>query len=868
MARIRLEEALALGLIPPDQVSALMARYPAVGRSQTFGSPLFIRPSSGSGALQRNLFSFGSSGGGQTPRFGLGALLQGLGLSPAPSAVTSPGQVPVGAASRRREDLTPEQQMEVYRQMERAGALPRPTAAPTIVPQAATRSAQVPPQVAQQIRQAAGPEQDVQQALSAARKALGITKDVMDDQSLLRQVVDPMLGIERAFPTPSPALAAEVEMGGAPPSDIFNPNLIGGGGAGAFRPFTPNVGQTALEGGAVAPPGFDPATATPFEISPEVLSGVSGGAEVAAGVGAGVNAGADLGMGIGATLPAAGEVAGQSIAPWLSGAGAALGLGTGIFNLVQGNLRSGIPSTVGTLTSLALASNPATAGFAWIPGVLAGASGMGSLFGPEDQAINQAREHQSILKGFGIAFPQRLEGAKALQMLSPTATPDELLQASDAIRTGLLASGGISQFVSTGGGREKNIPGVDTSFYDRPIEVGGHSLPVGTVLMLQNVANAIRVQDALFKRGSPLGSPNRGYDRPLLTPHELAAISPHAGVDTSLVVGGNQLITSQTPGGGEESTVFQPSPHAQRVESILQPGATEEQLTAFFRELNPNFDQTPLAAILQATPQVPGQTSPAALPPPPGVSPAPPAGQAPTMSQEETTGAALSRPPSMQTGGLVPRTGTYTLHQGEMVLPTGQMGQDVTPSEPAQEMYAYLAVDSGGVKWAKKNPDADKYWRLAFTPQEARAALLDGDQAEIPVVVPRSVTHLPGRRMVAAVEAARQAQHQDPVRTLWDFLSPAVATAPPLFNALSGEAVTPQETFESLLGKNPAQLDRWSRMQRGVPSVREGQMPLTEQDVRGGQIADSIVPLEPSRFNRPSRMPMARPAPMSVGVGL
>ena len=110
MARIRLEEALALGLIPPDQVSALMQRFPAVGRSQMFGSPLFIRPSTGAGALQRNLFGFGSGGGYQTPRFGLGALLQGLGLSPAPSAVTSPGQVPVRAAARRRDELTPEQQ--------------------------------------------------------------------------------------------------------------------------------------------------------------------------------------------------------------------------------------------------------------------------------------------------------------------------------------------------------------------------------------------------------------------------------------------------------------------------------------------------------------------------------------------------------------------------------------------------------------------------------------------------------------------------------------------------------------------------------------------------------------------------------------
>ena len=117
MARIRLEEALALGLIPPDQMGALMERFPAVGRSQVFGSPLFIRPSTSSGALQRGLVGFGPQTGFRLPRFGLGPLLQGLGLSPAPSAVTSPGQIPVGAASRRREDFTPEQQLLLYQQM-------------------------------------------------------------------------------------------------------------------------------------------------------------------------------------------------------------------------------------------------------------------------------------------------------------------------------------------------------------------------------------------------------------------------------------------------------------------------------------------------------------------------------------------------------------------------------------------------------------------------------------------------------------------------------------------------------------------------------------------------------------------------------
>lgn len=191
---------------------------------------------------------------------------------------------------------------------------------------------------------------------------------------------------------------------------------------------------------------------------------------------------------------------------------------------------------------------------------------------------------------------------------------------------------------------------------------------------------------------------------------------------------------------------------------------------------------------------------------------------------------------SFQSGGIVPQTGTYQLHEGETVVPTGQEGQ-APPADLAQELHAYLAVDSGGIQWAKKNPDATKYWRLAFTPQEGRAALLEGIPAELPVVVPRAVTQLPGRRMVAAVEGARRAQHQDPIRTLGDFLSPAVSAAPPLFNELG-----------------------------------QGQEDLREPEGLPGQpgIRDTIVPLIPGGLNRPSPMPMA-PTPgrrESVGVGV
>ena len=98
MALIRLEEAIDLGLVPPEA----MKHFPAVGRSRLFGSPLTLnlrqfRP--GTGPLERGLGrGFEPRGPGIAGvRFGLGPLRQGLGLSPSRSAVTAPSVVPGGA---------------------------------------------------------------------------------------------------------------------------------------------------------------------------------------------------------------------------------------------------------------------------------------------------------------------------------------------------------------------------------------------------------------------------------------------------------------------------------------------------------------------------------------------------------------------------------------------------------------------------------------------------------------------------------------------------------------------------------------------------------------------------------------------------
>mgnify|MGYP001610452245 CR=1 FL=1 len=104
MALIPITEAAKLGLLPRE----FEEFFPGIARSSLFGSPLTLnlrqfRP--GAGPLERGVGRFGFQHG--VPgiagvRFGLGPLLQGLGLSPGPSAVTAPGVVPGGRAQAGR----------------------------------------------------------------------------------------------------------------------------------------------------------------------------------------------------------------------------------------------------------------------------------------------------------------------------------------------------------------------------------------------------------------------------------------------------------------------------------------------------------------------------------------------------------------------------------------------------------------------------------------------------------------------------------------------------------------------------------------------------------------------------------------------
>lgn len=168
--------------------------------------------------------------------------------------------------------------------------------------------------------------------LGLLKTAAGLGKEALDAQNFLTK----MFGGEA--PSGSFARSPEVESAyqayrGGERADM-GPLAGGAGGAGAFA-LSPEI-VSGASGGAAAPAGFNAATAAPFQISPDILSGVSGGAAVggAGAVPAGVASGLDIAYGgTGGAVAAAGGAAGSLagalpllafVAPALSMAGGAL----------------------------------------------------------------------------------------------------------------------------------------------------------------------------------------------------------------------------------------------------------------------------------------------------------------------------------------------------------------------------------------------------------------------------------------------------------------------------------------------------------------------------------------------------------------
>ena len=309
-----------------------------------------------------------------------------------------------------------------------AGALPMSLPRPSVSPQAA-----------QQIQQAGS----VEEAIQTARTVLGISKQVMNDESLLRQIVDPIWTepppVSFGGATTSEAQAAfEAQRAGerapfAPDPVVAGAELAAENALRAAQgapPFTETFQDPRFPGMEFPTPG--PVEGIPTTPLPQVPAEVAQGADIAMGGPAtlgvtGLDTLTALGWtadsinavgGVEAALaasgpaieagvelaPVAAEIPGvladisatlKDFAPALTAAGAMVGLASGAYKIAQGQLAAGVPSTAGSVISLAMLAIPGLQPFAWIPAVLGGAGGfLGGLFDKPDvpHEVREARE--------------------------------------------------------------------------------------------------------------------------------------------------------------------------------------------------------------------------------------------------------------------------------------------------------------------------------------------------------------------------------------------------------------------------------------------------------------------------------------------
>lgn len=421
MALIRLEEAIDLGLVP----QSAMSRFPAVGRSQLFGSPLQLsfgslrgyRP--GGGPLERGV-RFPSRFGIAPVRFGLGPLMAGLGLSPAASAVGAPGAVPVGRTpmGRRR---TEEEQALIEEMMRRSGALP--TARPTTIPstQQDAQVAQVRALAEQMRNRGTGPDQ----VLGEVQRALNFAKSIADPATLAGQIV-----MEAFSGQPSVSLGSDVAL------QAQRAGERGPFGATSVVPEGLTVADVQTLEGVLGPLSARELAL----LTPEDVGQLAGLARTISGT-AGTGTPSAEGTGGTASLPT------PTPSDLLSTFNAVLALR-------QGNLQGGlVPLTTTGLSLLnrsGLARNLPLAGAASLGAGLAGA---GQSFASDNVGQGVAQVAQTGLGA--LANPGQASFVPGLASLSATAVPGStgtgLAAGAAAAEGGTAAAGGAGAGAAAGG---------------------------------------------------------------------------------------------------------------------------------------------------------------------------------------------------------------------------------------------------------------------------------------------------------------------------------------------------------------------------------------------------------------------------------
>ena len=730
MALLRLEEAIDLGLIPMSAAG----RFPPLARSQLFGSPMqlrfprFSRP--GTGPLERGVGRFGLQhmGPAISPvRFGLGPLMAGLGLSPSQSAMLAPGAVPVGRAAARGggaeadlRTLLGRGDVETIRQLVAQGAVDPRLVPPGILAVAGGGGP------GRRVAPAAGGDggpSEVAQAISATRQALAASKFL---EPILRAPTgsfarDP--GSEAAFQAQrrgerEPFTATGIEAGALGPF-VLSPEVVSG-----------------ASGGMAVPAGFDPSQAVPFEVSPEILSGASGGAGA-------------LGAGLGPATYGA-QIAAEGGAQGLRTLGA-----TGAGAAESGGLTSGLGQLIGPALSAAQIGMSASQG----DPVGAGAGALNLGLG---------------LAGLGYLAPAVAALAGAFKTSVLRSPPEshaarEFKEVGEAIQNAM--SGGQISFAMS-----------PTELYDTVVAGGsgstGGQRRTATIVSFEGLPGVVGRGEGNISE--------EGFRRALRESPEHLRVSMQAGVNPRFLAGTNESIRRAILRQGmlldaaEDYPSVRQSMESRLAEEQNRAGAARLAHIERFRggQTLDEYGNVQYAAPIEAyrpetlppSPPIPQDIPPeigsllSSLPPV-AWTPRPPS---PTQSPADTgiipPDFAAGAPGVGHGGGLVPVTGVYRLQQGEVVLPS--------PTRPAEAGGNwYLPTDDGPLRRAPKNPDPARYWRVAQGRAEAQEAVRSGDPAELPILAPPGVLALGPRKRAASLEFLRRAQHENPAGTLSDVLA-------------------------------------------------------------------------------------------------
>ena len=888
MALIRLEEAIDLGLVPLSAAN----RFPALARTPLFGSPLrlgafpTLRP--GASPLERQVgFQYGRAGIAP-PRFGLGPLAMRLGLSPLPSAVGTPGVVPVAARQAARRPRTQEEELAILGQLAAAGALPgllppfaaqRRAAVADPVQQVAARLG-VPTQRVAQLQRQIVAAQDAgmneRQILDMARRGIGLSRDVLNDQSLLRQVIDPLL---QSAPPAAPGPTTEAAFGAQRAGERAP------FGAPSIVPEGLTVDQVQTLEGVLGPLSAQEAgLLTDQDIA--ALAGLadsisSGGALPTAleavGTGASVPGGVPEGGGPGILA---------SVAPWVNAAAALGTVGGGVAGIVQslfgegpaprravqgtfgaGQVAQGLGglvpketflsgleggATLGGTAAGAAAAQAANVGAAGAGGA---ASGFGSLAGEAAELAATTPAAAGALSGAAPTLSAGLGATgtalavmDAIGLLMDLAGQNRGGPAtlSGGLIQGLIGGGSKGPFFDIFGGGKGSIPSSVVSTAHGQKAAGKFVTALAgakTFADLQRTITTEFAPNAEFQIGS-YGTP--GY---------IGSWPPGPGNPErrAFLNALTELNTTGTPeqwqnfaknlwvqGPGQTGAVPPNPEFTQALQGIFRAGLAQQDpwkspevqaLTQGWRQAETDY-QEQLKASAQQDYQAP----------------------------EPTAGFF-----SVHTGGIIPRTGLYQLQEGELVIPATKNKDGVFE---ARLEHKYLPLSGGPPREAKSNPDPAKYWRLAFSAAEAKQALAEGDPGEMPIVLGPQALQFGPRRLVAAAEAARRIQHANPESTFGDFLDRLDA------EAQSGVSVVPEQPLMGPQTAEEMDTDRGMRQALRIPSVYEGQSPLSQEELSPSRhTIQSLYPgagilgLAQRQWPLPRIGPMTIPQP-AVGAGI